>query len=412
MRFGVIRCPTQVLFGRGMVDAAGDLVAELGSKVLICTDPQIAGTPGFAKLQDSLRRASGLTVGVFSDCLPDLPVSVIADALELAQPFAPDVIIGIGGGSSLDLAKVVSMLLSYPALLETYYGENLVPGPTLPTIAIPTTAGTGSEASPVAVVLDSARLLKVGVSSRYLVPKFAICDPQLSDSCPPEVTAYAGIDALAHAIEAYTAIRRPFDASNPLSPVFIGKNELSDQFALGAVTALHLNLVRAVEDGEDEEARDGMLYGSLLAGLAFGVAGTAAAHALQYPVGAVTQTPHGLGVGVLLPYVMQFNAPACGEAFANMAAAMNLTHSQGASTRTADAVVDEVAGLCHSIGIPHSLRQLGVSLGDLSALAEQALAVDRLVRNNPRPLDIAGITAILDAAWHGERRRSNRMAGL
>ena len=212
--------------------------------------------------------------------------------------YQPDVVLGLGGGSNLDLSKAVALLVRYPAALSTYYGENNVPGPIAPVVAVPTTAGTGSEVSPVAVVADPERAMKVGIASRALIPKWAVVDPALTVSCPASVTAHSGMDALAHAIESFCARVR-----TDCSPhaIFVGKNPMSDVLATKAISAIAKFLPRAVAQPSDREARQEMALASLLAGMAFSSAGTAAVHALQYPVGEATHTPHGLGNAVFCP---------------------------------------------------------------------------------------------------------------
>lgn len=390
----VLRSPAEVLFGRGMAAAAGDVAARHGGRVLVITDPVIARTEGFGGVLASLRGA-GLEVGRFDDAAVDVPMAVIDAAVEQGRAAAPDAIVAVGGGSAIDLAKVTALLLAHPGPLSRYYGEHLVPGPVVPLIALPTTAGTGSEVTPVSVIGDPELGMKVGVSSPHLIPRCAICDPVLTRTCPPSVTAHSGIDALSHAIEAFMAVARPADWRLPLERVAVGKNGLSDVLALLAVREIGANLERAVADGDDLEARSGMLYGSLAAGLAFANAGVSAAHALQFAVGAATGTPHGLGTGLLLPYVMAFNRPAREQELASLALAL------APDAPHADAVA-LVHGLGLRIGLPAALSDLDVALDQLAAMGEQAAGIRRLAGNNPRPLDAAACTAILRAAWHGD----------
>jgi alcohol dehydrogenase len=235
--------------------------------------------------------------------------------------------------------------------------------------------------------------MKVGISSPHLIARTAICDPLLTLEAPAQVTAYAGIDALSHAIEAFMAIERPPSWDLPLRRVAVGKNALSDALALVAIRAIAPALERAVRDGSDLAARTEMLYGSLCAGLAFANAGVSAAHALQFAIGAATGTPHGLGTGMMLPYVMAFNRAARGAALQEIA---------GALGEPAADPVDVVHRLGLAVGLPSSLADLGLPQDRLPELAEQAASIRRLADNNPRDLDPAGAEAILDAAWHGE----------
>src|ERR687888_750990 len=202
--FAVLRAPSQVLFGRGIAAATGEVAAEHGRRALVITDPVIAATPGFGTVVDSL---GGLDVTIFSDAAVDVPRSAVDASLAQGEATGPDVIVAVGGGSVIDLAKVTALQLTHGAPLENYYAVQSVPGPILPLIALPTTAGTGSEATPVAVVTDPSTAMKIGVASPHLIPRHAICDPLLTIGAPPVVTAHSGIDALAHAVESFMAAR-------------------------------------------------------------------------------------------------------------------------------------------------------------------------------------------------------------
>ncbi len=392
--FAILRAPSQVLFGAGMAAAAGPIAAGYGRRALVCTDPIIAETPGFATVRAALAEA-GLEVAVFAEAAVDVPRTAIDAAVALGRAETPDVVVAVGGGSVIDLAKVTALLLAHGGALEDYYPLQSVPGPVLPLIALPTTAGTGSEATPVSVITDPETQMKVGVASPHLIPRHAICDPLLTVGAPPTVTAHSGIDALSHAIEAYTAAREEPSPELVLGRPQVGKNMLSDVLAVTAAGHLSRHLVRAVEDGSDVEARTGMLYGSLLAGIAFGNSGVSAAHALQFAVGAATHTSHGLGTGLLLPYVMEFNRPVRGAELAELAAVM----CDGRDP------VEHVHELGRRIGLPASLAEIGVARADLRGMAEASIGIKRLIDNNPRALDVDALETILDAAWHGEPAR-------
>jgi alcohol dehydrogenase class IV len=254
--FAVLRAPSQVLFGAGMAEATGRVAAGHGHRVLVITDPVIAATPGVATVQASL---SELEVTVFSGAVVDVPRSAVDAAVALGESIEPDVIVAVGGGSVIDLAKVTALLLAHGGPLENYYAVQSVPGPVVPLIALPTTAGTGSEATPVSVITDPATQMKIGVASPHLIPRHAICDPLLTLGAPPVVTAHSGIDALSHAVEAYMAAREEPSVELVLGRPQVGKNLLSDTLALTAAGHIAKNLVRAVEDGDDVEARTGML---------------------------------------------------------------------------------------------------------------------------------------------------------
>ncbi|MBO3761459.1 iron-containing alcohol dehydrogenase [Ciceribacter sp. L1K22] len=392
--FGTLRAPQELLFGAGQRHALGGIAAALGQRALIVTDARLAADDDFVALVGKVRDA-GLAVLVDSSTLPDVPVEAASTSAKEARSFAPDLVIGIGGGSCLDMAKCVALLLAHGGRSQDYYGENNVPGPVLPIIAVPTTAGTGSEVTPVAVLSDSERSLKVGISSPHLIPTVSICDPDLTMSCPPSLTAIAGADALTHAIEAFTAIRRDPVPGITRQRVFIGKNELSDQFALRAITLLWQGLEPACRNGGDRAAREKVMLGATLAGLAFGVAGTAAAHAIQYPVGALTHTAHGLGVACLMPYVMTWNAPVIGNELARIA--------QAAGLDGPEEVIPELASLFARIGIPSTLSELGLEESRIGWVAEQSMGISRLIQNNPRPLTPEDMHNLVAAAHRGDR---------
>ncbi len=405
-QFGVLRAPHEVIFGNGQRRAIGRVAARLGKRALVCTDARFGATGEMREILDLLA-AAGVDAQVFDGTLAELPGECVLDCVAMSRDFAPQMLIGVGGGSCVDVAKLVSLLLSHGGELSDYYGELKVPGPVLPVIAVPTTSGTGSEMTPVAVLGDRGRDLKVGISSPYLIPHTAICDPELTLTCPAGLTALSGADALTHAIEAFTAVRHPVTPELSQSRVFVGKNLLSDQHALSAIRALATYLPRAVAHGDDLEARGMVMFGSAMAGLAFGVAGTAAAHAIQYPVGALTGTAHGLGVAALLPYVMEFNAPACRAEMAQIGQAMGL--APGADpVQAGEAAIVQVRELCNTIGIPRRLTELGVTEDKLGWIAEQSLLSARLVNNNPRKLDQQAIAQIAENAYHG---RSALFAG-
>ncbi len=396
--FGTLRAPRELLFGSGQRHALGSIAARLGKRALLVTDMRLFADADFLALVRQLEDA-GIAVMIDNSTLPDVPVESAAKSAESARNFAPDLVIGIGGGSCLDMAKCVALLLMHGGRPQDYYGEHTVPGPVMPLIAIPTTAGTGSEVTPVAVLSDAERRLKVGISSPYLIPTVSICDPELTLTCPPVLTAIAGADALTHALEAFTAIRREPLPGIAQQRVFVGKNEMSDHFALRAISLLWQGLEAACKDGTDRAAREKVMLGATLAGLAFGVAGTAAAHAIQYPVGALTHTAHGLGVACLMPYVMTWNAPTIQNELGRIAEAAGLDGP--------DDVIPALISLFAQIGIPSTLRELGLEESRIGWVAEQSIGIARLVQNNPRPLTLDEMQTLITAAYHGDRSHLN-----
>ena len=402
--FGALRLPRSILFGSGQRRAIGTVTARLGRRALLCTDARLSSTPEFLEIVTDLAQ-EGVEVRVYDQTQPDLPIESIQDCVEQVRDFDAEVVLGIGGGSCMDLAKVVAVMLTHGGDIRSYYGEFAVPGPVKPLIAVPTTAGTGSEVTPVAVIADSERGAKIGIASPHIIPMVAVCDPELTFTCPPALTACSGADALTHAVEAFTTLARPVDAMLTQQHVFVGKNALSDHFAKLAVASIWKGLRRAYEDGSDIEAREALMMGALAAGCAFGTAGTAAAHALQYPVGNLTHTAHGDGVATLLPFVMQFNRSACVSAFADLARVVGVGQPGDDEEALSQRFIDAVAELLASVGIPRSLRELGLADDQRGYVAEHSLAAARLVKNNPRPLDLAAMQSITDAAYAGDRAR-------
>jgi alcohol dehydrogenase class IV len=259
------------------------------------------------------------------------------------------------------------------------------------------------------VITDPDRVSKVGISSTHLIPAAAVCDPELTVSCPPSVSAAAGADALSHGVEAFTAIRRPATGTLATERVFVGKGVLTDVFALLAVRQVAAHLRRVCQVPDDLQARSGMMLAALAGGYAFGTAGTAAAHALQYPIGALTHTSHGMGVGTLLPYVMAFNSPARMPELTELATTLGVGEWDGANDAAAGgdasearAAVTGVAHLLASVGIPTDLAALGAPADRLPWAAAEAMTARRLVDNNPRQLDEAAVLALLRAAHAGD----------
>ena len=404
--FAAVRLPREILFGKGQRHILANVASKYGRRALLCTDERFAATAAFAEMRSALASAS-IEAFVYDRTLPDVPRDSVAVCVEQARGFKPDMVIGIGGGSCLDMAKCAALLLSHGGRLQDYYGEFKVPGPTLPVIAVPTTAGTGSEVTPVAVISDPDRTLKVGVSSPHLIPAAAICDPDLTMTCPASLTAITGADALTHAIEAFTAVKRGADPTLPQHHVFIGKSALTDHFALLAIKLLGRSLEKAYRDGSDEDARADVMMGAMAAGCAFGTAGTAAAHAVQYPVGALTHTAHGLGVATMLPYVMHYNLPAAASEIAEVGVALGLAPADGGPQALARATIAEIRRLFLAIEIPPKLSQLGLAEDKIDWTADQALGIDRLIKNNPRPFDGAAMRRLVKAAYDGDIAGAN-----
>ncbi len=396
---GTLRLPGHIHFGYGTRAQISKALALSGRRVLAIIDPFLLGTPLLTELVATLEH-EGFTLTLYSDIQPELPVASLETAAASARRFAPDVILAVGGGSALDAAKVVAVLLAHGGELSDYYGENAVPGPTVPLVAVPTTSGTGSEVTPVAVVSDPQRQMKVGISSPHLVPRAAIIDPEYTLGAPASVTACSGIDALVHAVESFTAARLDFHWDQTL-PVFTGQNVLIDALALRAVEELGRWLPIAVAHPDDRTAREHVALGSLLGGICFGPTGTHLSHALQYPLGALTKTPHGLGTGLLLPYVLDAcrEDPPTAERIAAVGIAFGSTATD--TTGRVDDAITAVVDLNREIGVPATLADLGVRRDDLPRIAELALGSHRLIAIAPVPVTAAFLLDILEHAHAG-----------
>ncbi len=384
--------PARVVFGEGCSRFIGDATRELGTRVLVCTDANLVGAGVVSPVAQDLEEA-GLAVQVFDGGRAEIGIGEAEACVGAVRAFAPDVVVGLGGGSNLDLAKVAAARLLTERPVGSWLAEG-VPSRALPLVAMPTTAGTGSEVTPVAVLTDEVSSTKIGFPSRALLARTVLVDPLLTYSCPPVVTAHAGMDALAHAVEALLALdffAKPIETYGFQG--FVGKNPVSDALALRAAALVAGNLARAVHDGRDAAARAGMALGSLLAGMALASAGTAVVHALQYPIGAMTKTPHGLGNAALLPAALRYNLGAHPHDERALAQAL-----AGRPTAEPEQLPELVAELAREVGITPNLRSLGVSADDLPAMAAAAARIERLVSNNPRPLDEAALLDVLTVA--------------
>ena len=389
-----------IVFGRDSVQQLGEMATRLGAKhVLVVTDPVLQKAGVLERVLTPLQK-SGLVADAFTGGEPEPSMRAAEACLTQAKTFRPDLLVGLGGGSNMDLAKLCAVLLTHGGTPRTYVGDDKIRGPIMPLICVPTTAGTGSEVSAASVITDTENEIKVGILSNYLRPKVALVDPMLTVSCPPKVTADSGIDALTHAIEAYTAVD---NATFPLPPgersVYQGRHPFGDMTAEKAISLIGRFLRRAVADGNDLEAREGMALAALLAGLAFSNVGVAAVHALEYPVGGAVHCSHGAGNGLLLPYVMRFNRSARGKEFAAIARMLGENTDGLEDQMAADKAIQAVEKLRNDIGIPRRLRDIGVKEEQLRPFAEKASGIHRILRVNPRTVTADDLEAILKTAF-------------
>jgi alcohol dehydrogenase len=366
---GNFRVNTSIVFGRGGISQLGQIAQDMGAqRFLLVADPALADLGLLEPARNSLNEA-GLEGEVFQDLEAEPYLDSADGAAAIGRNLEADLVIGMGGGSAMDTAKAAAMLVANEGKAEDYVGLNRVSFPGPATIMIPTTAGTGAEVTFTGVFTNRETGVKGGINSPFLFPHVALLDPELTIGLPPNVTAYTGMDALTHAVESVTSRS---------ATVF------TEALALAAVRLIAANLRRAVFHGDDMEARENMLYGSLLAGLALADAGVGAAHALAYPLGGRYRIPHGLANAVLIPAVMEFNLPAAERPLALIARSMGEPVEGLPARRAADVAVDAVAMLRNDIGIPCFFSDLDVPRSDIPALIEDALKVTRPVENNPR----------------------------
>lgn len=371
-------------FGPGSLNELADCLAPHGDgPILVVTDAGLARA-GVVDTVTARLAEAGADFTVFDGVEPDPRVEIVDACVAAARQADAKLLIGLGGGSPIDIAKVAAVILAHGGSPLDYVGIGQVPGPGLPLIAIPTTAGTGSEVTPIAVLSDHAEQLKKGIVSDHLYPDVALVDPGLAAGLPAKVTAYTGMDALTHCIEAYT---------NRFAKPFI------DVFAREGIRLISQHIRRACFQGADITARSGMAMGSLYGGLCLGAVNTAAVHALAYPLGGTYNIPHGLANTVLLRHVMAFNLPAEEARFAEIASLMGEV-TDGLSTReAAECAVAAVTRLAEDLGMDLALRAFDIPESALPEMAAGAMKVTRLMRNNPRPVTEADCLAIYSAAY-------------
>jgi len=364
-----IRRIPKILMGVGAVGEVGKEVTGLGAKrALLISDPGVMKAGIVERVLSSLKGAK-VKVSVFDRVEPDPRYEIVDECAEWARPQGIQCVIGVGGGSSLDVAKAVAVMLKGEGSISSFFGVELIHRPGIPVVAVPTTAGTGSEVTPIVILSDEGEKLKKGVVSLHLIPSVAILDPELTVGMPPSVTAATGMDALIHAVEAFTSINAtPF----------------TDLLAARAMELLYSNIRKAYCNGSDIRARSHMLEGSLLAGIAFANAGVTAVHAFAYPIGAEFHIPHGIANTLMLPRVMEFNMIGALERFASIATMLGEAPAGLSLRETAQRAVMAMERLREDLGLPSHLSDFGVTAEDIPRLASGVLKVTRLLANNPR----------------------------
>lgn len=369
----------RIVMGAGSIAKLGEEVRRLGGKrVMVVTDPGLAGTGLVDKIEGLLKRER-IAFARFSDVEADPSYETAVRASEKVKEFKANVILGLGGGSAQDVAKVSSILATNPGDVSTMFGIDLVPRPGLKLILIPTTAGTGSEVTPIAILSDHHEKLKKGIVSPYLFPSVALLDPELTLGLPPHITVATGMDALIHAVEAYTSVNA---------------TPMTDMLARQAIKLVYGSIRTAFANGGDIEARSKMMEGSMLAGMAFANAGVTAVHAFAYPIGAEYHIPHGVANSIMLVPVMEFNLLGNIPKFANLAGMLG-ENVEGLSAREAALkAVEALRQLSNDLQVPARLSAFGVKDADIPGLAQGVMKVTRLLANNPRLLRLEDAEAI------------------
>lgn len=373
--------PGKLVFGKGSLDSLAEEVLALPeARVLIITiEPLLACLNALINKFES----AGISVLVDTSITQEPSFNDFKSLIEKVSPFEADVVLGIGGGSVLDIAKLLAAQLGNEQSLEEIVGIGLLKGRKKKLICVPATSGTGSEASPNAILVDNLDNQKKGIISPFLVPDSVYVDPLLTISVPPAITAATGLDALTHCLEAYT---------NKFAQPFI------DIYAFEGIRLIAANIVKAVRQGNDEEARTQVAMGSLLGGFCLGPVNTAGVHALSYPLGSMFHLAHGLSNALLLPYVMEFNIPAAPQRYADVALALGCS-PEAKSIDTAFKGVEKIRELMEDCGIPARLSELNIPEDAIPAMANDAMKITRLLKNNPRLITLEDAIAIYTAAY-------------
>lgn len=390
----------RLIFGLGAVRDLPAAIRRLGvQRPMIITDPPLVRAGVLDRVRGPLLEA-GLSCELFDDGEPEPSVACAERAVSAAREARPDALIGLGGGSNIDLAKIVAAVLTHGGGCLDYINYDKVPGPVLPLVAVPTTSGTGSEVSHAAVLTDTANHMKVSTLSAWLRPALAVVDPELTLSCPRQTTADSGIDALTHAIEAFTATHWPdLDAAPGGFAAYEGKSPIPDALAERAIRLIARHLRTAVHEPQNIEARTGMALAATTAGLAFSNAAVALVHAMEYPLGGAVHVTHGAGNGLLLPHVMRYLLPVRTAEYARVAELLGEEIAGVTPETAAGRAIEAVERLCDEIGIPRRIRDLGGRENQLAGFAERAFAIKRLMALTPCPVTAEDILRVYRAAW-------------
>lgn len=377
----VLQQPKRMLFGNGCAGRAGEEFALAGKKRLfVVTGPNVAKA---TRALVETWRTAGIAVEVCAKVNREPEIGLFEGVLAAARAFAPDGVIGLGGGSPIDTAKLVAALLDGKQSVREAFGIGNLRGRGVWLACVPTTAGSGAEVSPNAVLVDESERVKKAVISPHLVADLAICDPDLTISSPPSVTAASGLDALVHCIEAY--------ANKAAHPAV-------DVYALEGVRRIGRSIETAVKHGDDRAARADVMLGAIQGGLCLGPVNTAGVHALSAPLGGEFRVAHGVANSLLMPHVFRWNLPAMPERYADVAAALGVKPLNDALA-TAEAGLQRMVELSKACGVPQRLRDVGIPADRLEWCAKEAVKIQRLLKNNPRAITEADALAIYREAY-------------
>lgn len=376
-----LNLPSTIEFGVGKIASLIDHLRSSNRVFFLVDKPILEAVEPIIKIVAE----SGAEIKVSTEVVPEPPIESLEKLLMPVKEFNPDTVVGIGGGSTMDLAKLVSVLFPGNQKIQEIIGIGNVLSRTVKLVTAATTSGTGSEVTPIAVLTDTKAGLKKGVVSNHILPDVAIVDPALAKGMPPFLTAVTGMDAITHCIEAYT---------NRIAHPII------DSYALQGIKRMTSSLQAAVDNGENIKARTDMALGSLYGGLCLGPVNTAAVHALAYPLGGVFKVSHGVSNSVLLPFVMNFNLPSCIDRYAEIGRVMGLadTDSEEILARSTISALRKLSNQC---GIPSSLEELKIPKSAIPGMADAAMDVQRLLVNNPREVTPADAVTIYEAAYYG-----------
>lgn len=377
--------PREVIFEPGCSSLAAEYALSLGSrKPVFITGRSMAESASLKKMMTEAK-AAGLTPLHWGEVEPEPPCELLYKAAEAIAELGGDCLIALGGGSSMDFAKMAAVLAVDPSLdINEMVGSEKVPLRGLPTIMVPTTAGSGSEVSAVAVFSFAADKMKKGVASGKLVADCALVDPLLTLELPAQITAASGMDALVHAVEAYLSL---------------GTNPLTQDLALAAIRKTAPNLALCVREPENIKARTAQAYASMTAGMAFSMSGTAGVHAMAYPLGGEFHIPHGEANTAMLRWVMEYNLEGCHEKFVPIAEAMGINTAGMKAAEAAKAALDAMIALGEACGVKTRLRDFGIPFEACATMAPAAMKEKRLIGNNPRKLTEEAVRKIYERAW-------------